>query len=649
MKKLLFLSTIMMLLSSVTISQTYLEIKENGWGFAMQMCKPALADLNQNGLVDMLVGTRQGNIIHFEQVSAGPDSFVLISETFNDIKIGQRTAPCFTDLDQDGLIDLLIGSDYRNIQHYEQDSAGSLLFTLQDENFITDESTSRLVPTITDFENDGILDLVVGAGAFLRYFKQDSVGATTFSLISSKFTATDFSSESAPVFTDFNHDGLLDLLVGSNNGKFYHFQQNAAGDTAFTLVTDYFNNIQLGYISAACFFDLDQDDLLDMITGNSHGKLGFYEQDSVNSTTFSLMDGDLINNIDVDWCAAPAIIDLDGDNLLDVCIGMDKAKIYHYEQETFGSTNLLLLTEKWNDWDIGNFAKPVFTNLDSDNLIDLIIGEMSNRLFYFEQDAVGSTTFSQISDNLNELTVEQYPSPCFSDIDNDGLLDLLVGNGEGTLQHFEQESLNDTTFIQKSFALNGIDVGAYAVPTMTDLDNDGLLDLVIGCVYGNLYHYEQQAANDTVFALVTENFANVQVVNVSIPTFADLNGDGLEDLIVGDGDGGVHYFQRTNEIGIIENQRNSISFKLFPNYPNPFNPVTTINYDLSKSARVNISIYNLLGQNIKVIENKFQQTGSYSVQWDGKDEHGISLTSGVYICRLQAEEFSQSIKIMLVK
>ena len=65
MKK-IFFSVLLIMLSSISSAQTYREIRENGWGFAMHMCKPALADLDQNGLIDLLVGTRKGNIVHFE-------------------------------------------------------------------------------------------------------------------------------------------------------------------------------------------------------------------------------------------------------------------------------------------------------------------------------------------------------------------------------------------------------------------------------------------------------------------------------------------------------------------------------------------------------------------------------------------------------
>ena len=91
------------------------------------------------------------------------------------------------------------------------------------------------------------------------------------------------------------------------------------------------------------------------------------------------------------------------------------------------------------------------------------------------------------------------------------------------------------------------------------------------------------------------------------------------------------------------------AFILRQNYPNPFNPSTTIQYELPQDSEVRISIFNILGKRIKVLENSRQQAGAYTVQWDGRDEHGNSQASGIYICRIQAGGFRQSIKLMLVR
>jgi photosystem II stability/assembly factor-like uncharacterized protein len=90
-------------------------------------------------------------------------------------------------------------------------------------------------------------------------------------------------------------------------------------------------------------------------------------------------------------------------------------------------------------------------------------------------------------------------------------------------------------------------------------------------------------------------------------------------------------------------------FSLSQNYPNPFNPVTTITYNLTRNSIVVLSIYNTLGQKIRTLVNTYQPTGDYQVVWDGRDNHGQPVPSGVYIYRLQVENFSDSRKMMLIR
>ena len=90
-------------------------------------------------------------------------------------------------------------------------------------------------------------------------------------------------------------------------------------------------------------------------------------------------------------------------------------------------------------------------------------------------------------------------------------------------------------------------------------------------------------------------------------------------------------------------------FSLSANYPNPFNPETTISYILPEASKVQINIYNLLGQHVKTLVNEFKPVGDYSVQWDGTNDAGEKLTNGVYIYRMQAESFVESKKLMMIK
>jgi hypothetical protein len=77
-------------------------------------------------------------------------------------------------------------------------------------------------------------------------------------------------------------------------------------------------------------------------------------------------------------------------------------------------------------------------------------------------------------------------------------------------------------------------------------------------------------------------------------------------------------------------------FVLFPAYPNPFNPITTIRYSLSAGTQISLKIYNVLGERVKTLIDGFQSPGENSVVWDGKNDRGEVVGSGVYIYRLRA-------------
>jgi hypothetical protein len=90
-------------------------------------------------------------------------------------------------------------------------------------------------------------------------------------------------------------------------------------------------------------------------------------------------------------------------------------------------------------------------------------------------------------------------------------------------------------------------------------------------------------------------------------------------------------------------------FALHQNYPNPFNPTTTIRYDLKENSDVVLQIYNLLGQNIRTLVNARQEAGYREVVWDGRNNVGNAVASGIYIYRIEAGNFVQTRKMVLMR
>jgi hypothetical protein len=97
------------------------------------------------------------------------------------------------------------------------------------------------------------------------------------------------------------------------------------------------------------------------------------------------------------------------------------------------------------------------------------------------------------------------------------------------------------------------------------------------------------------------------------------------------------------------NEKYPREFTLNQNYPNPFNPQTTVKYQLPKAGKVTMYVYNVLGQRIATLYNGFQKMGTHTETWNGKNEDGDKVPTGVYFLRLDAGSVSKSIKMVLLK
>ena len=91
------------------------------------------------------------------------------------------------------------------------------------------------------------------------------------------------------------------------------------------------------------------------------------------------------------------------------------------------------------------------------------------------------------------------------------------------------------------------------------------------------------------------------------------------------------------------------SIKLSSNYPNLFNPITTLRYDLPEDGFVNITVYDMLGNVINNLVNANQSSGYKSIQWNATNNQGAPVSAGVYLYTIEAREFRQTKKMILLK
>ena len=141
----------------------------------------------------------------------------------------------------------------------------------------------------------------------------------------------------------------------------------------------------------------------------------------------------------------------------------------------------------------------------------------------------------------------------------------------------------------------------------------------------------------------SENIISDSVMSIKV---IDMDGDGdldIQAIVLAE----LVWFENVTGIASLNEyaQNAPCQFRLEANYPNPFNPKTMINYQLPMISKVELSIYNLLGQKVAVLVNKEQPAGNYTVEWDAS-----AFSSGVYIYTLETESgFKQSRKLVLIK
>ena len=102
-------------------------------------------------------------------------------------------------------------------------------------------------------------------------------------------------------------------------------------------------------------------------------------------------------------------------------------------------------------------------------------------------------------------------------------------------------------------------------------------------------------------------------------------------------------------LGNNENRNIPKTFSLNQNYPNPFNPITTLRYDLPENSLVNITIYDMLGRQVKTLMDQTQDAGYKSVIWNATNEYGNPVSVGIYLYQIQAGEYISIKKMVLLK
>ena len=265
-------------------------------------------------------------------------------------------------------------------------------------------------------------------------------------------------------------------------------------------------------------------------------------------------------------------------------------------------------------------------------------------------------------------------------IDPDGII------VPGTFYGFEGTYLNSSTLAPgKGYWVNALSAGEVTIGSSLSKSYPEFVDLTIGANELNinglsLYFgieipdkdklsyrlppkppdgvFDVRFTNDRI---LENNFGEIEVINTTetLTIIYDIQIDvsnwynwvltsssGEEYILGGSGEMTVPSAERfTLELKAVV----PATFALHQNFPNPFNPITTLRYDLPSDALVTLSIYDMLGREITQLVNTTQEAGFRSVQWDARDNMGRPVSAGVYLYQIQAGEFIQTKKMVLLK
>ena len=486
----------------------------------------------------------------------------------------------WADWNKDGFIDLFLLDEDGHVRYFLNENQN---FILQSTRFL--DLSNILWFYIYDFDNDSSYEIITssslysGGVSYYKYFEDELIYISEIVDINNNHL--DIDQSMIPTFADIDGDEDLDLFSGNIIGTLNYFNNSGLNNNipTFTLESNFWQEIYIvgqsrHGASAISFIDLDNDQDLDLSWGD-YFQQSLYIVSNIGNQFNPIMDNNNIitqfpyeNPVNTAGLNLPSFIDIDNDNDNDLFVTtLSGAYGYQLTNNFMFYENVdndyLLQTYNYIDTiDLLSDINPKFVDIDFDGDLDLFIGTNYDptsfpwigKIVFYENigvDSDNNPVWELHSNNFLNMDIGNNLFPEFIDIDHDDDLDLFVGNYNGIIHYFE----NIGTVYNKDFEYHGtiedIDIQGYSTPEFIDIDDDDDYDLLLGCIDGSIYFYENIGDKYSFnFDLQSSNYNNINVDSRTTILSVDMDLDNDKDLLIGSGNSNIFYF---NNLGIGNN------------------------------------------------------------------------------------------------
>lgn len=542
--------------------------------------RPQFADMDADGDQDMFIQEESGRVMKFENTGTPQDArFTWRTNEYGGLDTGEWYR--IVDLDQDGDMDVLTEERFSYIRFYRNEGTPSeprfvvAVDTLLDATGTPIFADRQNIPHIVDIDCDGLLDLFIGrvTGTITHYESvgDDADGVPRFRFVTDRWEDIEIVGENVSLhgantmnFADVDLDGDLDLFWGDFFEAGILLVRNLGSCGAPSLRSEPINwplnnPVTTSGYNAPVLVDIDGDDDLDMVFGvlggafnaNATTRDNFYLMEQKDGV-FDVATKRFLYDLDSGSESVVKFADLDDDGDLDMILGN---KIEPSNQKTslmFVFRNVGSSTAPefayWETMDLIStyHQNPAIADIDADGDLDFLIGKWNKEMALFRNDGSASAySFTEVDPVFQALTRGQNAAPALVDLDNDGDFDLVAGEASGNLNYWVNNGTpQEPIYELVSDTWLDIDTGRRSFPTFADLDGDGDQDMIIGTELEGLMLYVNNGTPE-VFDFQEWGTLDVDTQATAAPEFADIDGDGDLDLFIGGVSGGVMFFRNT--------------------------------------------------------------------------------------------------------